>query len=310
LYEDFSSPTFDERHNLILGGSFASRGNLAMREARYAFRRHFFQHAGFRYVATKEPARKLPPHEYETDELSNNYLEFHFGPSYFGVPNFPKACIEFCFEMNEKYGIGWSKAADLGCAVGRSTFELATKFEDVVGMDLSVRFFQLGAKLLEKKVLKYEITREGKLKDRKEIDMDKLNFEGIKKRISFKQQDVTILDLKKFHSYDLVFCGNLIDRMATPKVFLHNIHKHLKKGGLLVLTSPYTWLANWTKPENWVGGYERAEGVEVRTLEGIRECLGDSFEQVGEQRDIPFVLRETARKYQHTLAQASCWKLK
>jgi len=54
-YDDFSVPTFDNRHNLIKGGSFISTGNEALRSARYAFRRHFYQHAGFRYVESDEP---------------------------------------------------------------------------------------------------------------------------------------------------------------------------------------------------------------------------------------------------------------
>lgn len=49
-YDDFSEPTFDGRHNLIKGGSWISSGNEILRESRYAFRRHFIQHAGFRYV--------------------------------------------------------------------------------------------------------------------------------------------------------------------------------------------------------------------------------------------------------------------
>jgi 5-histidylcysteine sulfoxide synthase len=49
-YDDFSEPTFDGRHNLIKGGSWISTGNEILLESRYAFRRHFIQHAGFRYV--------------------------------------------------------------------------------------------------------------------------------------------------------------------------------------------------------------------------------------------------------------------
>lgn len=49
-YDDFSTPTFYGRHNMIKGGSWISTGNLAINESRYAFRRHFYQHAGFRYV--------------------------------------------------------------------------------------------------------------------------------------------------------------------------------------------------------------------------------------------------------------------
>ncbi|MBI3873983.1 MAG: 5-histidylcysteine sulfoxide synthase [Arcobacter sp.] len=52
LYDDFSFPTFDTRHNMIKGGSFISTGNEVLLNSRYAFRRHFFQHAGFRYVET------------------------------------------------------------------------------------------------------------------------------------------------------------------------------------------------------------------------------------------------------------------
>jgi len=49
-YDDFSEPTFDGKHNLMKGGSWISTGNEIVRESRYAFRRHFIQHAGFRYV--------------------------------------------------------------------------------------------------------------------------------------------------------------------------------------------------------------------------------------------------------------------
>lgn len=49
-YEDFTEPTYDGKHNLIKGGSWISTGNEALLASRYAFRRHFIQHAGFRYV--------------------------------------------------------------------------------------------------------------------------------------------------------------------------------------------------------------------------------------------------------------------
>lgn len=52
-YTMISTPTFDGKHNLIKGGSWISTGNLALKSSRYAFRRHFFQHAGFRYVVSR-----------------------------------------------------------------------------------------------------------------------------------------------------------------------------------------------------------------------------------------------------------------
>jgi 5-histidylcysteine sulfoxide synthase len=50
LYDDFSEPTFDGKHNILKGGAWASTGNEIVSTSRYAFRRHFIQHAGFRYV--------------------------------------------------------------------------------------------------------------------------------------------------------------------------------------------------------------------------------------------------------------------
>jgi len=65
IYDDFTIPTFDGKHNLIKGGSWASCGNVASAYSRYAFRRHFFQFAGFRYVCSS----------YQEDIKSHFYIK-------------------------------------------------------------------------------------------------------------------------------------------------------------------------------------------------------------------------------------------
>lgn len=52
LYDDFSTPCFDGKHQMIAGGSFISCGHEASRYARFHFRPHFYQHAGFRMART------------------------------------------------------------------------------------------------------------------------------------------------------------------------------------------------------------------------------------------------------------------
>ena len=49
-YVDFSTPCFDGKHQMIMGGSFISTGDEATPFARFHFRPHFSQHAGFRMV--------------------------------------------------------------------------------------------------------------------------------------------------------------------------------------------------------------------------------------------------------------------
>ncbi|MBC7466538.1 MAG: 5-histidylcysteine sulfoxide synthase [Bdellovibrio sp.] len=52
LYDDFSTPCYDGKHYMILGGSFISCGHEASRWARFHFRPHFYQHSGFRMAVT------------------------------------------------------------------------------------------------------------------------------------------------------------------------------------------------------------------------------------------------------------------
>lgn len=52
IYDDFSTPCFDGKHQMILGGSFMSCGHEASEFARFHFRPHFYQHAGFRMSRT------------------------------------------------------------------------------------------------------------------------------------------------------------------------------------------------------------------------------------------------------------------
>ncbi|WP_051311551.1 5-histidylcysteine sulfoxide synthase [Zooshikella ganghwensis] len=83
-YDDFSTPTFDGKHFLFKGGCWISTGNYAIKDSRYAFRRHFFQHAGFRYVEAP-PLPKPCLNIYETDAMVSQYIEFHYGETYFAV---------------------------------------------------------------------------------------------------------------------------------------------------------------------------------------------------------------------------------
>ena len=56
VYDDFSTPCFDGKHSMIVGGSFMSTGDEASVFARFHFRPHFLQHSGFRLVASDEDA--------------------------------------------------------------------------------------------------------------------------------------------------------------------------------------------------------------------------------------------------------------
>ena len=303
-YDDFSTPTFDGRHNLIKGGSWISTGNYAIKDSRYAFRRHFYQHAGFRYVESNATTNSFD-NPYESDALVAQYLAFHFGQNYFGVPNFPKACADICQELSANSPR--ARALDLGCSVGRTSFELARWFRHVDGIDFSARFIAAAAQLQEQGKIRYHLPTEGELGDYLTTDLADIGLDNIDvSRIRFTQGDACNLkDL--YNDYDLVFAGNLIDRLNNPALFLDMIHQRMRPGGILIITSPYTWLETYTPKENWLGGI-RENGEALDTYTGLQRALGRYFEEIAAPVDIPFVIRETARKYQHSVAQCTMWQ--
>ncbi|MFD2206468.1 putative 4-mercaptohistidine N1-methyltransferase [Kiloniella antarctica] len=243
---------------------------------------------------------------YETDNIVAQYIEFHYGDQYFGVPNFPVTCAKICLGHTAK-SIK-ERALDLGCATGRASFELAKSYNHVDAIDFSTRLIQAPTTLQQKGTQRYAVQDEGELVGYKEINLD--DYEGyseIKDKINFMQGDACNLNAK-YTDYDLVFAGNLIDRLYDPQKFISTIKDRIRAGGHLVLTSPYTWLEEFTRRDNWLGGYKSNTGEKHTTIDGLRDALAPEFELVTQPVDVPFVIRETRRKYQHTIAELTVWK--
>ncbi len=303
LYDDFTTPTFDGQHQLIKGGSWISSGNEARLSARYAFRPHFFQHAGFRYISAEHKAKQNMAY-YESDQLLAQYAEFHFGDTWYGVKNFPKSLVELALSVNPS--LKTHKALDLGCACGRASFELAKTFSAVDGVDFSTNFIRLGIEMAEQGFVRYARPEEGELVSYHTRSLADLELDDYAHRVSFQQGDACNLK-PELTGYDLVLAANLIDRLYQPRKLLSNIADRINEGGLLVIASPYTWLEEHTPKEEWIGGFKK-DGENYSTLDGLKDALTKQFKLVAEPQKIPFVIRETQHKFQHTLSEVTIWE--
>ena len=241
---------------------------------------------------------------YETDEQLGQYLDFHYGPAHFGVPNFPCACARHCLSLPRPAAD--SRALDLGCAVGRATFELARGYTHVTGVDLSQRFVEAARTLATEGRMNYHVRDEGELTHTARAELGALALAEMAPRVSFHHGDAGDLAVAAGR-YDLVFAGNLIDRLAEPARFLRELAQRLVPGGYLVIASPYTLLEAFTPRENWIGGYHDATGA-VTMRDGLNQCLAEHFSAVGSPFDLSFVIRETRRKYQHSVAEVTTWQ--
>ncbi|MBP7612538.1 MAG: 5-histidylcysteine sulfoxide synthase, partial [Paludibacter sp.] len=200
MYDDFATPTFDGKHNLIKGGSWISTGNEAIRDARYAFRRHFYQHAGFRVVQSETPL-SIHNDEYEMDVEVANSCEANWGDAFANCPNFSVQLAKTAIEtMKGKKNI---KVLDLNADTGRMAFELAQQFDDVTALDFSTRFLRLPIKLQEKGFIRYIVKDEGELVFYRDVVLSDMGLENAKDNILFMQADAN--NLKPIYSgYDLI----------------------------------------------------------------------------------------------------------
>ena len=99
-------------------------------------------------------------------------------------------------------------------------------------------------------------------------------------------------------AFDLVLAANLIDRLPDPTFFAAKVAPTLvKSGGLLLLTSPYTWSKEYTAEKRWW----------QNSFQTLKKLLQPHF-RLKHRQDLPFLLREHRRKFQYTFADATVWQ--
>jgi len=72
-------------------------------------------------------------------------------------------------------------------------------------------------------------------------------------------------------------------------------------GGQLLLTTPFTWLEEFTPQERWIKGEDCASS--------LKQILNPFFE-LEYEKNMPFLLREHRRKFQYTMALGMRWRRK
>ncbi len=245
---------------------------------------------------------------YETDRAVSEYLLFHYGMTaqllppllvHAGALNFPVRCVTECLEprrLPKK-----ARALDLGCSVGRSSFELARRCAEVVGIDYSKRFISTAGHLRKNGSFLFGCVEEGELTRPCTAVVPQ---EIKRERVAFERGDAMNLR-RDIGVFDVVLMANLIDRLRDPRKCLAQMRRLLKPGGQLIITSPYTWLLEYTPRKNWLGGFLRGGG-RVKTFDALKKELAPDF-QLSRRRDLPFLIREHARKFQLGVAEATVW---
>jgi len=214
IYDDFSTPTFDTKHNVMKGGSWASTGNELMLHSRYAFRRHFYQHAGFRYIISSQNQEYTKEHIIIDKSVAKS-CEANY-------QNYDNSDIEFISHFIPQD----ANILNIGCSTGRSSFELSPFAKHITGIDFSARFISVAIEMQEQETIKY-------LYNDKVQTVEAKNFDWSMDKCEFWQGDASNLK-SNFTGYDLIIALE-IDRLYNPRGFLEDIKNRLNKNGVVVI---------------------------------------------------------------------------
>jgi putative 4-mercaptohistidine N1-methyltranferase len=247
------------------------------------------------------------PDYYETDQQMNEYLVFHYAsleqtlPWDFG----PRQAFGFHTRLAQCLDVSKlpakSRALDLGCAVGRTSFELSRICSEVLGIDYSQAFIEAGNRILQSGEIPLLLKREGHLGD---ALTNRLPQGVHPERVRFLQGDAEALP-ESIGRFDAITFANVLDRLPHPRVALDKLARIANPGAQLVVCSPFTWWDEFTAPEERLGGFMR-DGREVTSHDSIVAALEPDF-VLRETCDLPFLIREHERKYHFSVAQTSIW---
>lgn len=245
---------------------------------------------------------------YESPKLFGEYLLLHYGreedlrhpslpvdPTLTATP-FPVRCVREL--LDRELLPGHAAALEVGCSVGAAAFELARCCSRVEASDYSHSFIAAAETLATQGHLATRVTVEGEITRPFTAKVP----HGIERdRVSFSVADATALP-ENLTGFDVVLAANLICRLPDPDAFLRRACSLVKPGGQLLLTTPFTWLEEYTPRDRWIGGLEATRRSEEEL--GVR--LGGGF-RLHRRRDLPFLIREHERKYQLGIALGTSW---
>ncbi len=229
-------------------------------------------------VALLDPQPKPPDptNRYETPAVVASYLWSHYGDLW-GDEMATDAYQRWAGLMQPSPG----NCLDGGCAVGRFAFEMAKKFDLVVGIDNSQAFIRTARELLTRRRLQVALPEEGLLQRQVTLELPS--------HWPTFNLDFVVADAQALPFRAGTFTGlaslNMVDKLPDPLQHINEINRLAKPSGAQFLFSdPFSWSSQVAPETAWLGGTPsgpfagRAQENIMDLLEGKKGCLNPCWQ--------------------------------
>ena len=255
-------------------------------------------------VAVVVPEKTLPitKHQegYGSFSMLQSYLWSHYS-EFFNGPDATDAYKKWAAAFSPHNG--W--ALDIGCAVGRLTFEMTKTHDRAIGIDTSLSFIKAARKLAALKHLEFDLVMEGKITEKRASDLDpEFKYENAE----FIVADAMALPFrsKKFATASSV---NILEKVPDPsRHFLEADRVMTKTDARFLVSDPFSWDEAVSGPDLWLGG--RNEGpFKGFGIDNVCSMLSEGKDvftpefKIQETGSVQWKIRKTRNLWEHITSQ-------
>lgn len=230
---------------------------------------------GIAFLNPDEAELPQTGNRYETMPLLSSYLWSHFG-DLLADDQATDAYSRWAQLMQPSSGA----CLDTGSAVGRFSFDMAKKFDFVVGIDNSVSFIRASRDLMRHRQAALALPEEGVLTRPATLTFPE---DWKTDNIEFIVGDAQALPFRT-GAFAAVSSLNVVDKVARPLAHLTEINRVARvNDSQLLFSDPFSWSKEAAAEADWLGGTARGpfagRGRDniIALLEGEKGALSPSW---------------------------------
>ncbi|PIE66963.1 MAG: methyltransferase type 11 [Deltaproteobacteria bacterium] len=256
-------------------------------------------------LAVVVPEKTLPVIQettgYNSFSMHSSYLWSHYS-EFFNGPDATDAYQKWARVFGaERSGL----ALDIGCAVGRLTFEMTKTHDRAVGLDTSISFVRAARELAARKRLVFDLIMEGQITEKRACDLDpEFGFD----RVEFIVADAMALPFRS-RRFATVSSVNILEKVPDPLLHLAEANRVMDENDARFLFSdPFSWDENVNSPDRWLGGTKdgpfKGGGMDniCRLLQDPESVFSPGF-NIKDMGQVLWKIRKTRNLWEHITSQ-------